>query len=402
MELERGRSAGPTDRRRSTRGEGRRRTAAGRSGRRRRSTPAGTCERAAPAARHDRREARRQSAQTRPRPQPSQTAHRLGQRQRRRPAMFQREARRGRVGIGSIYCPPWPPTTARRGRRLDAIAVAAGAAPAGAHEPERALAARRGRAAHGRAPGVDPARAGAGARLVAAVPGAGAERARSSVYPKARDRRSAGCEWLSAQPRASERRVVGRPRWALRGRRRPQSSPPTPDDRARPAPSSIWANMVLHGVPIRRRCSSAGNAPAAGRRLRRCSPASARAPSRSCARLYRALGLAGADARLHRHARPRRHAGRGRLRRPGDGPGDADACAGRTPRRLLAELRAAWPATHAPDRLRGPAHRRWRRARSLDDSRRCARRPTADLAQLRDRLRPRLQGRAASVSERPT
>ena len=78
----------------------------------------------------------------------------------------------------------------------------------------------------------------------------------------------------------------------------------------------------------------------------------------SLSALYRAQGWGAAFRAFRGHARPGRHAGAGRLCRPGDGPGDDHPDLGRR-RSLLTELRTLGgnfdPARHAG--LRTP---RWR------------------------------------------
>ncbi|CAD5372669.1 hypothetical protein RA210_U200056 [Rubrivivax sp. A210] len=130
---------------------------------------------------------------------------------------------------------------------------------------------------------------------------------------------------------------------------------------------------------------------AGGRRLPDVLDAGAGLAQRACCRLCRGR-LAAALRALRRHARPGRHADRGRLCRSGDGPGDSHAdlglgrCAAGRAARPGRQCRCAPPpgAAHAAlARAPGRGHQRAGRCR----------RPC--LAGLRDRLRPCLQAPAA-------
>ena len=135
----------------------------------------------------------------------------------------------------------------------------------------------------------------------------------------------------------------------------------------------VWANMALHLVVDPPALFARWHRAARSRRRRRLLVPRPRNAARAARALPRER-LADADAGLHRHARPRRHARRCRLRRSGARPGDDHAAL--EERRGAARRAAPARRQHrAPTRhpaLRTPA---WRRspARRARRARRCRR-----------------------------
>ena len=256
-----------------------------------------------------------------------------------------------------------------------------------ARATERAVAAWRDRASPGRA----PRRRCAPRRAASSNGGPGRAAATTCCAPRIRTPRASRSS--PTRPGLRRRRArERRPWWSLGGCARPRRADESASDAEIGRAQLVWSNMALHLVADPPALFARWHAllEVEGVALFSClGPGTLR----ELRALYAALRLAAADARLHRHARSRRHARRSRLRRPGARPGDAHPA--------LEERRGA-------ARRVAPA-RRQHRARIA--SRGCARRPgarrlvrrararaptpTAASASLRSRLRPRLQAGAA-------
>ena len=208
------------------------------------------------------------------------------------------------ASIGSIYCRAMASSRIRQ-RRVASIDVAARAALGRLASRRRAaLAARRGRASPGRA-----ARgrcAPTPRRIVEWWAGAGG--GDDVAAHRLSARRSASRSRPTPRGRHASRARARRPWWSLGAAGAivvDEVVRCDDDDRPRPA------GLGQHGAHARRRPAGAVRAlarAARGRRHAAVLVSRAGHACASCASLYRAAALAGADARLRRHARPRRHA----------------------------------------------------------------------------------------------
>ncbi len=318
-------------------------------------------------------------------PQPSQTAHRLGQRRAaaaRRAAApgAKRAGRRHRLNIlpghGCERSRGRAPPRCGRGR--------AGAAPDGG-TARAALAARRGGPSPGRAPGADARRARARARL-GRRPGR-RPRGAAAALSEGRDRRRRARRVVAGARRAIVRAalVAARPRACVGPCRRRARR------RAGPRPARLGQHGAARRASIRRRCSRAGTALLAvdGFVAFSCLGPGTLAELRE---LYAALGWpAPTPGFIDMHDL-----------------GDMLVAAGFADPVLDQEtLTLSWASAEALLARAAPA-RRQRRARSLRrpahagvaapparGARGARRRRRPHRARLRDRLRPRVQGRAA-------